>query len=84
MTSKVRLPDRTNSQDVTDRGFITIKDVQRVSSLHRSSIYRGIASKTFPAPVRLTPSGRRIAWRQKDIDAWLEDPVGWNQQPSGP
>lgn len=56
---------------------LSIRDVQRLNSLSRASIYRGIAAGTFPAPIRLTPGGRRVGWREEDIRAWLADPLGW-------
>jgi prophage regulatory protein len=42
--------------------------VQRLTGLGRSTIYRLIAAKQFPAPVRLT--GRAVGWRSTDIDRW--------------
>lgn len=57
--------------------FLQIREVQHLNSLSRASIYRGIAQGTFPKPIRLTPAGRRVGWRETDIQAWLEDPLGW-------
>jgi prophage regulatory protein len=56
---------------------INLREVQRLNSLSRASIYRGIAAGTFPRPIRLTPAGRRVGWREADIQAWLNDPLGW-------
>jgi prophage regulatory protein len=42
--------------------------VRRRTGLGRSTIYRLIAAKQFPAPVRLT--GRAIGWRSADIERW--------------
>jgi prophage regulatory protein len=36
----------------------------------RSAIYRDIAAGTFPAPIRI--GDRAVAWRQRDIAAWIE------------
>lgn len=60
---------------------LNIGEVQRLSSLARASIYRGVAAGTFPAPILLTPSGRRVAWREGDLREWLSDPLGWRSNP---
>lgn len=50
-------------------------EVERVTALFRSNLYRRIQEGTFPAPVRLGP--RSVAWRQSDIASWLASrPVG--------
>ena len=43
--------------------------VQR-TGLGRSTIYRLMASKQFPLPVRL--ASRAIGWRRADLDRWSE------------
>ena len=57
--------------------LIGLREVQRLNSLSRASIYRGVAAGTFPKPIRLTPAGRRVAWREADVQTWLSDPLGW-------
>lgn len=42
--------------------------VLRRTGLGRSTIYRLIAHKQFPLPVRLT--GRAVGWRKADLDQW--------------
>lgn len=37
----------------------------------KSSIYAGVKAGTFPAPVRL--SARAVAWRESDIDRWINE-----------
>lgn len=44
--------------------------VVRQTGLGRSTIYRLIASKQFPLPVRL--SRRAVGWRRSDLDRWRE------------
>ena len=44
-------------------------EVERATSLSRSSIYDRMRSGTFPRPVRLGPQS--VAWRRSDIIAWL-------------
>jgi prophage regulatory protein len=36
----------------------------------RATIYRLVASLQFPRPVSL--GGRAIAWKESDIDAWIQ------------
>lgn len=56
----------------TDR-MLSNKSVSKVVSLSRSTIYRGVLAKTFPAPVRITE--RRVAWRESDVQAWIQSRV---------
>ncbi|MDP3086085.1 MAG: AlpA family phage regulatory protein [Rubrivivax sp.] len=44
--------------------------VMRMTGLGRSTIYRLIAERKFPSPVRLGP--RAVAWRSSDLDVWSE------------
>ena len=60
--------------------FLRIRAVIRVTGLGRSTIYRFIADKTFPGPVRLGP--RAVAWRQSDLDRWSSNrPAARNPEP---
>ena len=48
--------------------FLRLQAVIRITGLSRSTLYRLIAEKRFPRPVRL--GLRAVAWRRADIDAW--------------
>jgi prophage regulatory protein len=48
--------------------FLRIRAVTRMTGLGRSTIYRLMAAKQFPAPVRLAQ--RAVAWRQTDLERW--------------
>ena len=50
--------------------FLRIRTVVRMTGLGRSTIYRLMADKKFPNPVRLGP--RAIAWRRGDLERWSE------------
>jgi prophage regulatory protein len=50
-------------------GLLRLREVQRISGLSRSSIYRMEAAGNFPARVQL--SERAIAWRADEIHAWI-------------
>ena len=47
------------------------KDVQKITGLSRSTIYRHINAGTFPAPVKLTE--RLIGWHSHDISNWMSE-----------
>ncbi|APW48445.1 hypothetical protein RA876_13630 [Rhodoferax antarcticus] len=44
--------------------------VQDLTGFGKSSIYAGVKTGTFPAPVRL--SARAVGWRESDIFQWIE------------
>lgn len=50
--------------------FLRMPTVMRMTGLGRSTIYRLIADRRFPSPVRLGP--RAVAWRRSDLDRWSE------------
>lgn len=50
--------------------FLRMPTVIRITGLGRSTIYRLIADRKFPSPVRLGP--RAVAWRRSDLDRWSE------------
>jgi len=50
--------------------FLRMPNVMRMTGLGRSTIYRLIADRKFPSPVRLGP--RAVAWRRADLDQWSE------------
>lgn len=53
--------------------LLRLGQVEGCVSLKKSSIYAGVKSGTFPAPVRL--SVRAVAWREEDIDRWISERV---------
>ena len=50
--------------------FLRMPTVMRITGLGRSTIYRLIADRKFPSPVRLGP--RAVAWRRIDLDQWSD------------
>lgn len=55
---------------IEDR-FLSPNQVAKLTSLHRASIYRKIAAKDFPAPVRI--SERRIAFSELAVRQWMAE-----------
>ena len=59
----------TASQPKTAQ-LLSRQKVQSKTTLSRSSIYDMIAKGEFPKPVKI--SGRRVAWLEATIDAWIQ------------
>ena len=45
--------------------------VEERTGFKKSSIYAGMKAGTFPAHVRI--SARAVAWREEDIDRWINE-----------
>lgn len=52
------------------KALVRLPEVQRLSGLSRSTIYRLEACGGFPSRVRL--SERAIAWRSEEVQTWLD------------
>ncbi len=53
---------------MTDK-ILRQKDVQDITGLSRSTIYRHVNAGTFPAPIQLTD--RLIGWHTRSIADWV-------------
>ena len=47
-----------------------LAEVQELTRLSKSTLYRQIRAGTFPKPVRI--GERAVAWRADDVDEWLK------------
>lgn len=45
-------------------------DVETLTGLSRTSIYRMMERGEFPRPVRIT--AKAVAWREADLSQWLD------------
>ena len=63
--SKASTPD---TESVSVRVLLRLPIVIQATGLGRSTIYKLVAEKKFPTPVRLT--SRAVAWRRADIERW--------------
>lgn len=61
--------DPTTSGEVLP-AFLRIRHVIRMTGLGRTTIYRMVAEKRFPRPVRL--GTRAVAWRREDLEHWSQ------------
>ena len=57
--------------------IIRLKEVISTTGLTRSTLYRKIASRTFPKQVAI--SNRCTGWRSSDINDWLRNPMSYEQ-----
>lgn len=67
---------------MTDRSrdsLLRLAEVTARSGLSRSTIYTRMKDGTFPQCVRI--SAGLVAWYAGDIDAWVNDPMGWHKPP---
>src|SRR5665213_1530317 len=55
--------------------FLRMRDVLRITSLSRATLYRRIAARRFPAPVHL--GGRACGWSTSALQDWISDPEGY-------
>ena len=46
------------------------REVERITGMSRSSIYRLMRSGSFPLPVRVGPMA--VRWKESDIADWIE------------
>ena len=46
------------------------RQVEEITSISRSSIYRLMQKGEFPRPVKIGPAA--VRWRASDLTAWLE------------
>lgn len=53
----------------------SVKDLQRIFSMSRSSVYRMLDREGFPKPVVVGPSDKRgssARWRSDEVQAYIE------------
>lgn len=52
-----------------DDPLLTPLELEALTTLSRTTIWRRVRDGKMPPPIRLTPT--RIGWRRSAIDAWL-------------
>ena len=50
--------------------LLRLREVRVMIGMSSASIYRGVSSGSFPAPVKVGAASR---WRLSDLLAWMED-----------
>ena len=69
-TQPVDAKTRLVSSGSPEPMFLRMPTVLRMTGLGRTTIYRLMADRQFPHPVKLGP--RAVAWRRVDLDRWSE------------
>ena len=54
----------------TGNQCLNFKQIMAITGLSRTTIWRRVQDKQFPAPRQLGP--RRVAWLESEIQAWLK------------
>ena len=49
--------------------MMTVREIAARTGLHRTSIFRQVASGTFPKPFKLGPKSTR--WNESEVEAYL-------------
>lgn len=65
LNASVRIQEPIGSNDL-----LRLPAVVRKTWLSRSTIYRLMATRHFPLPVKL--AGRAVGWRRSDVDRWSD------------
>ncbi|CAN7312037.1 AlpA family phage regulatory protein [Caballeronia sp. LjRoot29] len=55
---------------MTDTPIVRLPELMKLVCLCKGSIYRGVKSGSFPAPVKL--SQRAVGWRRGDVIDWID------------
>lgn len=58
--------------------LVRLPEVKARTGLSTATIYRKVSRGEFPPKVQL--SANVVAWYMSDLDAWVADPMGWQQQ----
>ncbi len=61
-------PQPTTTPTVSIAPLLRLRKVLEVTGLGRSTVYRMMSERSFPAPVRL--GKRAVAWRHEDVQQW--------------
>ena len=62
--------------------LLTRFEVEELSGLSCSSLYRLMRSGQFPEPIKIAP--RAVRWRQSELDVWLSSRPRATGQAAGP
>ena len=57
---------------VSEKELIRLSDLVQALGLCKATIYNLIKTGHFPRPIKLTPSGRAVAWRSIEIQNWID------------
>ena len=55
------------------RALLRLQQVQALTGLSRSTLYKLISERNFPKNIAL--SGRAVAWDSRAVEAWIESRI---------
>ena len=55
------------------RALLRLQQVQALTGLARSTLYKLVSERNFPSPIPLT--GRAVAWDSQAVNAWIESRI---------
>lgn len=64
---------QANTTTTAPQRLLRLPEVESLVGLRKSSIYEGVKSGTFPAPIKL--SRRAVCWSAAAIDAWITERI---------
>ena len=64
------MPREVERLNKSMRRFYSMGEVEAITSLSRSTIYRKMAQGTFPAAVPISEG--RVGWERRAVDEWCE------------
>jgi len=67
-----KVPDEAIEKPAPTRKLFRLPVVIEITGLCRASIYARIAQGTFPAPVQLGVGARAVAWKESEINEWVD------------
>lgn len=71
------MSDKTTTAPAPFDPLLSEKQVRELTTLSHNEIHKRRRAGTFPEPEPI--GGRRVAYRQSAIAAWLSDPTGWTK-----
>ncbi len=76
------MADQTNERRKQPRylnaRLVRIREVEKICSLSRASIYNAIKHGTFPAPIKTGP--RASAWIMQEVEGWVEQRIAMSRR----
>lgn len=51
---------------------LNVRDIQKITGMSRTTIWRHEKNGEFPKRMKLTDSGRSVGWLESDIREWLQ------------
>lgn len=64
--------DKGVLMSVNEKELVRLRDLVQMLGLCKATIYNLINLGHFPRPIKLTPSGRAVAWRSTEIQDWID------------